>query len=94
MPVREAAIGADVGGHSAHGTGLEGAVDLAYRCAMPRALGYALCRGPGSPLAAEDPGSDSDGGEEFATLAEPEASAAAERRRLRGTALPWRSPLC
>ena len=81
MPVREAAIGADVGGHSAHGTGLEGAVDLAYRCAMPRALGYALCRGPGPPLAAEDPGSDSDGGEEYATLAEPEAAAAEASRR-------------
>ena len=81
MPVREAAIGSDVGGHSAHGTGLEGAADLAYRCAMPRALGLALCRGPGPPLAAEGPGSDSDGGEEFATLAEPEAAAAEASRR-------------
>ena len=81
MPVREAAIGSDVGGHSAHGTGLEGAVDLAYCCAMPRALGLALCRGPGPPLAAEGSGSDSDGGEGFATLAEPGAAAAEASRR-------------
>ena len=81
LPAREAAIGADVGGHSARGTGLEGAVDLAYCCAMPRALGSALCRSAGPPLAGESPGSDSDGGEEFATLAEPDAAAAEASRR-------------
>eukprot|EP00972_Heterocapsa_arctica_P096817 14282991-Heterocapsa_arctica.AAC.1 len=46
MPDREAILGAGALGHSATGTSLEGAADLGYRCAMPRALGLALCRGP------------------------------------------------
>ena len=82
MPDREAVINADAGGHGARGTSLEGAVDLAYRCAMPRALGAALCRGTGR--AGGDVGSDSssDDGEEFATLAEPDPAAAEASRRI------------